>query len=324
MTSFGARSQTVDEQEWNHFGADFRLGLNMKVSFSNIGATTALPVPPAVGGVDHNYGDGFVRVDSSGDQGGLTWNWGYQNASQVPGNDTLLLHASSAVGATSFENDDPRLGFEANYARDLAHFDWGRWGIKFAFGYTDIDVSDSQPLNATVSLVTDAYPLGGITPPLAPYTGSFNGPGPTIGDTPTRTTTTVPGGALITGNRQMDAALYDFRLGPYLEGPLFDQITWQVGGGLAAGFAESTFSFSETTTTVAGAVVASGSDHRLESLVGFYAELGLAYQVMPEASFFAGGQFQYLGEFSQNAAGRTAQLDLRESAFFVVGVQWHF
>jgi hypothetical protein len=58
----------------------------------------------------------------------------------------------------------------------------------------------------------------------------------------------VPGGALITGSRQMDATLYDLRLGPYLELPLADRFTCQVGGGLAVGLVDSTFAFSDTTT----------------------------------------------------------------------------
>jgi hypothetical protein len=324
VASLGARGQTSDESEWNHFGADFRLGLNIKTRFSNIGAAAAQSAPPAIGGVNHTYSDGFVRVDSSGDQGGQTWNWGYQNASQVPGNGTLLMHSAGAVAGASDRNDDPRPGFEINYGRDLAHFGWGRAGIKLAFGYTDLNISDTRPLNGNLSLVTDAYSLGGITPPLAPYSGSFGGPGPVIGDTPTRASTEVPGGAIITGSRQIDGTLYDWHLGPYLELPLVGQLDFQVSGGLAIGLVDSRFSFSDTTTTAAGAVQAAGANHRIDSLVGFYAEAALAYRIMPEGSLFAGGQFQYLGDFTQTAGGRGAQLDLRQSIFFIVGVQWHF
>ena len=316
-------AQGTSDSEWNHFGLDFRLGLNIKANFRNIGASTAAPTPLSAGGVDHTYSDGFVRVDSSGDHGGLTWNWGYQNASQVPGNDTLLMHTAGTTGATS-RNDDPRLGFEATYARDLGHLAWGRWGVKLGFGYTDLTINDNQALNGNVNLVTDTYALGGITPPQAPYAGSFSGPGPVIGDTPTRSTTTLIGGALITGSRQIDASLYDFRLGPYLEVPLVGQLSGQVGGGLAVGVVNSTFTFSDTTTSAAGAVQAMGSNQRDKALVGFYAEAGLAYQVMPAASVFGGAQFQYLGDFNQNAAGEGAQLDLRHSIFFVLGLQWHF
>jgi hypothetical protein len=323
-TPFAARGQSDGDPEWNHFGVDFRLGLNIKAKFGNIGASTSQPAPPSSGGVDHTYADGFVRIDSSGDRGGLTWNWGYENASQVNAQGTLLMHATSTDGATSSANDNPRLGFEASYARDLAHFHSGRWGLKLALGYTDVQIRDTQPLQGNANLITDAYSVGRITPPLAPYAGSFSGPGPVIGDTPTRAATTIPGGAVITGSRQLDIWLYDLRLGPYLELPLFERLTFQVGSGFAAGLVDSTFSSSDTTTTSAGKVQAAGTGQRTGSLVGFYGEAGLAYQVVHDASVFAGWQFQYLGEFNQNSAGRVAQLDLRRSIYFVVGVQWHF
>jgi len=329
LASLSALAQSNSDSEWNHFGLNFSVGLNIDAKFNSIGASTsaAQTGPAAGGGLGRSYDDGYVRVDSSGNQGGMTWNWGYQNASQVSGNGTLLMHASStAVVASQYGSDgaDPNLGFELNYERDLGHHDWGRWGIKFAFGYTDVDIHDSRTLATSSTLITDAYPLGGITPPLAPYAGTFNGPGPVIGDTPTRTISVGPGGPVVTGSRRLDAALYDLRLGPFIELPLWGRLTWQVGGGLALGIVDSTFTFADTTTTTAGAVQASGSNSRSSGLVGAYAEAGLVYRVSRPISVFAGAQFQYLGDFAQSAAGRTAQLDLSQSVFFLAGVQWHF
>lgn len=324
MTPVIVCGQNNDGSEWNHFGLDFRLGFNIKAKFSQIGALAAPATPPNMGGVDHTYADGFVRVDSSGDRGGLTWNWGYQNGSQVTGHDTLTMHTTSTEGASVGGSDDPRLGFEAYYARDVAQLGSGRWGLKLALGYTDVKIRDAQPLNSNVSLVTDAYQLGGITPPAAPYAGSFTGPGPVIGDTPLRTISTVPGGVAITGSRQLDIWLYDLRFGPYLELPLLDRLTLQVGSGVAVGLVDSTFSFSDNTVTSAGTAQATGTGQSTESLVGFYGEAGLAYRVLRTTSIFAGGQFEYLGEFNQNVAGRGAQLDLKRSLYLVVGVQWRF
>jgi hypothetical protein len=322
-SGFGAIAQTVEASDWNHFGVDFRLGLNIKTKFTNLGSFAGT-VPSASGGTDHNYGDGFVRLDSSGDRGGATWNWGYQNASQITGQDTLQLHTASSSGAETAGKDDPRLGFEAHYARDVAHFGAGRWGLKLALGFTDVQVRDSQALSGAASLVTDTYSLGGITPPVAPYAGSFNGPGPVIGDTPTRSVSTLPGGALITGNRKMDVWLYDLRLWPYLQLPLSQALSFQIGAGLAAGLVDSTFSFSDTTSTVAGRVQTIGSGQKTGSLVGFYGEAGLAYQLVERAALFAGGQFEYLGDFNQTVGSRGVQLDLRRSAYLVLGVRWDF
>ncbi len=249
LTAFVAHGQTEGDSDWNHFGINFRLGLNIKAKFSNVGTFTGQSAPPLSGGVDHNYSDGFVRLDSSGDRGGVTWNWGYQNASQISGNGTLLMHSASSDGATSAANDDPRLGLDVNYARDLGCIGSGRWGLKVALGFTDVKIRDTQPLSGAVNLITDAYSLGGITPPQAPYAGSFYGPGPVISDTPTRSMATIPGGAVISGSRQLDSWLYDFRFGPYLEVPLVQKLSLEMGVGLAVGVADSTFSFADTATT---------------------------------------------------------------------------
>ncbi len=102
------------------------------------------------------------------------------------------------------------------------------------------------------------------------------------------------------------------------------RLALQVGGGLAVGVADSTFSFAETTSTPAGSGQSIGSGNRTGSMIGFYGEAALAYELMAGASIFGGGQFQYLGEFNQNVAGHAAQLDLRHSIYFVAGVQLHF
>lgn len=323
-TPFTSLGQTDPNAEWNHFGAGARLGFNIRSKFMNIGLTPA-PAPPAAGGaVNRAYTDGFVNVDVSGNQGGLTWNWGYQNAAQVPGNDTLVMHANSTGGATATSSDDPSLGYEITYLRDIAHEDWGSWGFKFAFGHSLINLRDSQPQTVAASQITDTYPLGGVQPPLAPYSGSFNGPGPVVGSTPTRTITALPGGALITGSRAIDASLYDFRLGPSADLRLSKCLSLQLGGGLAVGIVDSDFTFSESTTTVAGVTSATGSDHRVDCLVGAYAAAELTCRVWRSASVFAGVEFQYLGNFQQSASGRVAELDLSQTVFCKAGFEWRF
>ena len=58
------------------------------------------------------YDDGYNRVDTSGNRDGLTWFWGYENASQVPGNDTVVMHSATATAIDSGTLDnDPQHGF---------------------------------------------------------------------------------------------------------------------------------------------------------------------------------------------------------------------
>ena len=86
-------------------------------------------------------------------------------------------------------------------------------------------------------------------------------------------------------------------------------VAWLVG------VVDSTFAVNETTTT---------STSRTGCQAGAYAEAGLAYRVCPAASLFGGAQFQYLGDFNQNIGGHSAQLDLSQSIFCVLGFEFHF
>ena len=318
IVPFTVDAQNNTNEDWNHFGLNLRMGFNIRAKFSEP-ATLTLPSSP--GG--HQYTDGFVAEDSSGNQGGLTWNWGYQHPSQISGGDVLMHTPAgiSAGGASQSATDDPNLGFDFNYVRDLGHEDWGQWGIKIGFGYTRINVRDNDPIAANLDTTTDAYPLNGVVPPVAPYSGTFSGPGPLLGATPTQSTSIVPDGAFITGNNNLDAELYDLRLGPAVNIPLSDRFSVQSSGGLALGILDSHFTFSEN-SIYTGAM--SGSNHRTAFLPGAYAELGFAYQLCHCTSLFTGVQFEYLEDFKQTANGHSAELDLGSTIFYEIGLQFHF
>ena len=315
-------AQDDTENDWNHFGLNLRLAFNISTKFSEpAGGGVGLPPGPGAGlALNHLYNDGYVNVDSSGNLGGQTWNWGYQHASQLNGGD-VLMHADGGLsGATERDNQNPNLGYDFNYVRDLAHDSWGQWGIKFGFGYTPVNARDQDPLSENAELITDRYTLHGVTAPLAPYSGTFGGPGPVLGSEPiSRTTSEIPGGALVVGNRDLDASLFDLRLGPSVNVRLCHRLSLQVSGGLAVGIVDGHFSFADVSP-----VYASGSDTRTGVLLGGYAEGGLAYRLTKSISVYTGVQFEYLGNFNQSADGRTAQLDLGQAIFYELGLQLHF
>jgi hypothetical protein len=319
------QAQDNSSDGWNHFGVDTHLGFNIHANFKNQGINPAnFPAPPSAGGaVNRPYSDGFVNVDSTGNDGGLTENWGYQNASQISGNN-LLLHANVIDGGSSTANNDPSTGFEVSYMRDISHATWGSWGIKFAFGYSTIDFKNNQPQTTAVNQVTDSYALGNIIVPQAPFAGSFSGPNAAIGSTPSRTSIPLPGGALITGNRELDATIYDFRVGPSADINLTDRLSLELGAGLALGVIDSSFSFNETTSSSLGTVSAAGKTHDYGFQAGAYGEASVAYRVWRSARLLAGLEFQYLGDFQQSTQGRTAQLDLGQTLFLKCGFEWRF
>jgi hypothetical protein len=313
-----------DDSNWNHFGLNLRAGFNVRAKFSEATSAAVLPFPiSAEGAVNRHYTDGYVDVDSSGNQGGQTWNWGYHNGSQITDEGgTVVMHATGSTGGSSqYVTDDPNVGLDLNYVRDITHQKWGRFGIKIAFGYTPIGVHDHDPISGGSETIADSYALNGVVAPTAPYSGSFSGPGPVLSSTPfSRTVTMGSAGGLITGTHDVDASLYDLRLGPSFDFPLGKGFSIEAGGGVAVGLVDSEFKFSENT----GAAVATGDVHNSGLRLGGYAEVGLAYRVCHSASIFTGAQIQSLGTFNQSVAGRNSRLDIGQTIFYELGFEWGF
>jgi hypothetical protein len=296
---------------WFSFGPS--LHLNMNVKFKD------MPVANGSGGAHGNYVDGYVREDSSGDAGGKTWNWGYNNASQVQGN-SLTLHGttSTAVSGDSLSQDgDPQWGLDLAYGRDLGHVLGGTWGLQAAFDFTSVSISDNQPFTGKKMSFSDVFSLGGIIVPQAPYAGSFNGPGPLIGDTPTSSTSSSQA-VLLAGQRTLDAQVYALRMGPYYELGFCKRFAARLGGGLTLALTDTKLSYS------GGALVGSGSSEGMDFQAGAYIEGLLLFSVTHHLGLFAGAQYEYLGTYDRNAGIETAQLDMTGAVSVLFGAQWAF
>jgi hypothetical protein len=322
-TVLHAEDAAADNANPNWFSVGPQFGLNINARFNHLGNVgSAVPGPATGGGANRTYADGFVKVDSSGNAGGKTWNWGYQNAGQVQGN-SLVMHSSSSVNGSVDQTDDPQAGFDLAYGRRLGTVLGGQWGVQAAFDFTAISIHDNHPLTGTGTTISDAYSLGGVTAPQVPYTGSFNGPGALLGDSPTRTTASET--VTITGSRTLDAQVYALRLGPYFEFPFGKHWSGRLGGGLALGVANTKYSYNETISFGGGQTVNNaGSSEGTSFQAGGYLEGKLLYAVTPCTSLFAGAQFENLGTFSRNAGNEQAQLDMSSTVYVLFGVQFNF
>ena len=235
----------------NRIGLSGRLGINISVDFRQLGGLQLSDPGPAAGGqANRNYDDGYNRVDSSGNAGNMTWNWGYFSPHSVQGGNLVLQSDSTPATATSGRYQEyPQAGGEINYSRELTRGKHWRFGAEAALGYTAISIQDNQTLSYSVDRLNDSYALNGVSPPEPPYTGSLQGPGPLIPSEPapgTRSTTVLPGAATILGERNVDSHLFTLRLGPYLEIPLSRKFALDLGGGLTLAVADTQFSFHET------------------------------------------------------------------------------
>ena len=314
------------------------VGLNIRTTFKSLGGfTTQTAVGAAIGVVDHNYDDGFNRVDSRAIPDGLTRNWGFSNASQTPGDGTVLRmnSSSSAADLTSQSGSDYKPGLDVRYRRQIGVLENLRWGIEGVFSWHDLSAEESHSLAGTVTRITDTYSLNGF-PAAVPFTGNADDPGPLISDIPARTSAVIPGGAVVTGQSKLDAALFAIKLGPQVEWRPSPASRWglTLNAGLAAAIVNSEFTFSESVTIpsmgpglqpgVSATQTRAGSGSTAEVLLGGYAGLSASYKFTDRLSLIGAGQYQNLGTFSQTVAGKKAEIELGNTILLSLGLRYSF
>lgn len=307
----------------NRFSLNARFGFNISARFQSVATGPRTAIGAATGGVDHNYDDGYVRVDRTGNTGGVTWYWGYNDPAQVVGN-AIEFHALSATGegSTGDVESDPQYGVELVYQRQLGTLGKDiRWGVEAGLGWAPISIQDKGPLQGGVEQITDAYSYApGTTPPGAPYLGTFNGPGFLLFDTPTRSTAPVDGASL-TGSRELDANLFSVRVGPSLEIPVGRHGLLGLSGGLAVGGVQADYQWHQT---LPGGGSASGSGSDNDFLIGGFVGANFLWAFNERWSANVGGQFQSLGTYTHAFEGAEVKLDLSRMIWISAGLGYSF
>ncbi len=307
----------------NRFSFGPRFGMNFKAAFGNNPNNPVSNPGPATGGVDHNYDDGYVRRDVSGNAGGVTSNWGYENASQVVGN-TLQFHSvqsGSAFASDQKATDDPQYGLEIIYQRVLGDFcESAHWGLELGFGYTDIELGGRRS-GGGATVLTDSYSLNGVMPPGPGYNGTFNGPGALIGDTPTRTM----GSAFTSSRQKLSGSVFAFRGGPFAEWYITPEFSFAASVGLTLAPSQIDYDFTDTSTFAAGgSSVVTGHSSSTELLYGPYVSAMLRYDFNDNWGIYAGVQFQSLNDLKQSIGSRTAELEQSATLYGTLGVSYRF
>lgn len=320
----------------NRVTVSFRSTFNVGAKFSGVprSGPSSDPGPATGNDISRNYDNGYVRVDSEGNADGLTWNWGYRDAAQVKVDGTLNFQSGRATGSSSISRaeDDPQLGFEISWERQLITTGRFRFGIKAAFGLMDVGIEESRSFRRDSEVVTDSYSLGGIIPPGDPgvpgyqYQGTFGGPGPLIGGAPSdRTLETIPLSALTSARRTLESTLFHWKLGPWLEMPLSSRFAMFVGGGLAIGYADSAFRYREVTQLPTGISLSeNGGREAGEIALGGYLEAGIRWQISETWHVSTSFEYQRMEDVTITSGARSATLELKSTYSILAGFGYSF
>ena len=325
---------------WDRLGISYRGAFNISANFTGLGGFTSMNTPgvpgptPTAGGlgtVVRTYDDGFIGVDISGNVGGTTTYWGYNNsAAQVVGGNVLMHNSSSPATASSGDvGNDPHSGIELSYFQPLGGKDRWHWGVEGAFNWTPINLQDSRTLAGGVVTATHAYALNGVVPPVSPpaYVGPVEGPGaPQLStDAMNAGATTQAGAATISGYRKIDANLYGLRLGPYVEYDLFKRVSVDLSGGFSTGIIDSRFDYNNLVTiTGLGSQTSAGSDRSCDWVYGGYVRGQVNVQLHKSATVFAGAELNSLNDFTQSSDSAHAQINLGSAVYVTAGLRMSF
>ena len=326
-----------------------------------------------------HYSDGFVLNDISGSADGRTWNWAYSRDEQIQddrlrlSNQTSSTRTLSSVTTTkanhlhSLQNDERIVtqahapGAEIVFGRKILGERRFSLGIEAGVSFNRLSASRSgisvvpvsfrkQERSQTVSTLSgfdsyqiDSYPLDGVIPPLAPYSGSFQGPNAVVGMNPTSEKVEDPispitsvsnqrdrlqgeSRAVIDSSHEFEADIYSFRIGPYIEATLTDHLSAALGGGVILNFVDAEASYSESiiVPTSGGALNRYGSTSETDLIVGGYLEARLGLRLSERVSVYGSSQLLFSDDFKQTAGTKTVSADFGSTLFLGAGVQIEF
>ena len=279
-----------------------------------------------------SYDNGYVKPDVGG-SAATTWNWGYNTASQLQGGDVVFqrIDGTPRVGSSGSLRDDPRFGGEVVSGFEFMRFNLWHREVKFGFeaGYSMSGFSSAQHATAAGTAVetVDRYSLGGVVPPIAPYLGTLQGPGPLLALNPSAHST-ITSAATTTLDSRLETDFHTLRIGPWFEMPLGGRLGLAFSAGYATVYSASSWDVAESLAYAdaafpAASLVKSHSNGAHWS-PGVYGQLRLQYQLTRHVGLYAGADWQYSTSVSVIAPGREARFNLGSNYGGILGVNLMF
>lgn len=318
---------TADDDWTRHFRIGAIVGLNIKANFKENGIFNLNGNGPANG----TYDDGYVREDQTGNAGGYTGYWGYNNASQYnAAQQTLTLHqtTSYSTSGSSSDSGEPFPGFELAYGGNLFYWQRVRVGWELGFDLLPMSFTDNQSMSASVIQKNYIFDTSGIVMPGAPYHGGASGVGePLLPDSPNYTTQNPPTSGTVSGSRKLDAMLYAIRLGPSFYWDISENLGLSAGIGPTIGVVSAEYKFDEIVTTGGGNSHNVGSFSSTDVIFGGNLNATLLYHTVDNGrpvDLYISAEYAPMESAVFSSGGREGKINLQGQVYFSAGINWAF
>ena len=292
----------------------------------NVKATLATIAPPSQD--PRVYQNGFVQPDIGG--GDKTWNWSYAENSQVANGSLAFNRFEFTPNTTpqSFHIDDPLFGAEVIGGYRFSELHIGktpvRFGLEVGYGYSDFSSSLNTKTTGTSTYRTNFFALNGVVPPLAPYTGTPQGPGPLIPLEPTQPTSSTEHPVSST-QASLDTTFHDFRVGPFFEIDLHRKLSLALGVGYSSVYTDATVHYDQVTTGSQIPIPStSGTLAKHTWHTGVYAETRLTYRITPLVGIYLGGDIRSHKDHNISDSNQTLNIDLGTTYGAKAGINFQF
>ncbi len=318
-----ATSATAQDTNWfGHIRAGPMVGLNISAKFTTSGRFNLAENLPA-----GTFDDGYVRTDQTGNSGGLTSNWGYQNASQVNAvSHSLLMHQAStySIATSDTASDEPYLGAEIADGGKLWCWNQVQIGWEVGCGILPISINHQQSFSTSVNRNNYSFDTGNIVVPTAPYNGGPSGIGPLISAMGTQLGSDTVVGAF-RDHQNLQATMVAFKLGPTFYWDLSNVVGLQAGAGPAVAILPGGLKFEDSVQLPDGsAPVTSGRMNSTPVTFGGYLNVVATFHISKNIDMYLGGQYMPLDSVKFGGNGREAELKLTGQVNFMAGLNWPF
>lgn len=284
------------------------------------------PVAPVVrttpDGDAYNYDNGYVLPGPDGGVNGITWYWGYDDASQIVGDSILMSRTEYASSSDRQDMHESTAfqGLEIMYSHEIQAKDGKFYGFDIGASFQPLNFEHKGTYSPQTSVRTDTYDFTpGTTPPGAPYEGSFAGPGFVINSAPT-SSSSIPGiGAPVVASSEFNANLWGIHLGPYMDVPLGKRFFIHASGGLTLALLDASLDWEN-----AGVAAASGSDQDYEFLGGAFLGADINWYMTDVWILATGAKFEYLTSYDEELGGNEVRLDLNNTLYWTLGLAREF